>query len=114
MVETTHDSFKTFKFSKMKIVADCNDYVDMISSIIAPENQVHNHEQGAKHEPTNLVDPLDNANMLKIGSLQGFVENEGPIENFSSDLFSEDEIHKIAILDLRMLNLDRNECNILV
>jgi hypothetical protein len=52
--------------------------------------------------------------MLKIGSLQGFVESEGPIENFSSDLFSEDEIHKIAILDLRMLNLDRNECNILV
>jgi hypothetical protein len=45
MVETTHDSFKTFKFSKMKIVADCNDYVDMISSIIAPENQAHNHEQ---------------------------------------------------------------------
>ena len=25
-----------------------------------------------------------------------------------------DEVHKIAILDLRMLNLDRNECNILV
>ena len=114
MVETTHDSFKTFKFSKMKIVADCNDYVDMISSIIAPENQAHNHEQGAKHEPTNPAGSLDSANMLKIGSLQGFVESEGPIENFSSDLFSEDEIHKIAILDLRMLNLDRNECNILV
>ena len=42
------------------------------------------------------------------------MKSEGPIENFSSDLFSEDEIHKIAILDLRILNLDRNECNILV
>jgi hypothetical protein len=52
--------------------------------------------------------------MLKIGSLQGFAASEGPIENFSSDLFSDDEIHKIAILDLRILNLDRNECNILV
>jgi hypothetical protein len=51
---------------------------------------------------------------LKIGSLQSFVESEGPIENFSCDLFSADEVHKIAILDLRMLNLDRNECNILV
>ena len=114
MVETTHDSFKTFKFSKMKIIADCNDYVDMISSIIAPENQAHNHEQGAKHEPANSPDLLDNANMLKIGSLQGFAASDGPIENFSSDLFSDDEIHKIAIIDLRILNLDRNECNILV
>lgn len=43
-----------------------------------------------------------------------FCENEGPIENFSPDLFSTDEVHKIAILDLRLLNLDRNECNILV
>jgi len=51
---------------------------------------------------------------LKIGSLQKFVKSDGPIENFSSDMFSPDEIHKIAVLDLRILNLDRNECNILV
>jgi hypothetical protein len=38
----------------------------------------------------------------------------GPIENFSYSMFQKDEIHKIAILDLRILNLDRNECNILV
>jgi hypothetical protein len=43
-----------------------------------------------------------------------FVDSEGPMENFSPDLFSVDEIHKIAILDIRILNLDRNECNILV
>lgn len=46
--------------------------------------------------------------------MQKFVQSLGPIENFSSDLFSADEVHKIAILDLRMLNLDRNETNILV
>lgn len=51
---------------------------------------------------------------LKYGSLQYFCENEGPIENFSPDLFSVDEVHKIAILDLRILNIDRNECNVLV
>ena len=50
----------------------------------------------------------------KSGSLQEFVKSIGPIENFSSDLFSVDEIHKIAVLDLRLLNLDRNACNILV
>jgi len=42
------------------------------------------------------------------------VENEGPVENFSPDLFSVDDVHRIAILDLRIMNLDRNECNILV
>jgi len=51
---------------------------------------------------------------LKIGSLQKYMESEGPLENFSSDLFSVDEVHKIAILDLRIMNLDRNETNILV
>lgn len=50
----------------------------------------------------------------KVGSLQEFVRSKGPIENYSSDLFSADEIHKIAVLDLRLLNLDRNEGNILV
>lgn len=40
--------------------------------------------------------------------------NEGPIENYSSDLFSVDEIHKIAVLDMRLLNIDRNTDNILV
>lgn len=38
MVEATHDSFRKFKFSNYKIISECNDYVDMISSIIAPEN----------------------------------------------------------------------------
>lgn len=46
--------------------------------------------------------------------MQEFVKSKGPIENYSSDLFSVEEIHKIAILDLRLLNLDRNPCNILV
>ena len=42
------------------------------------------------------------------------MKNHGPIENYSPDLFSIEEIHKIAILDLRILNLDRNSENILV
>ena len=29
-------------------------------------------------------------------------------------MFPTDEVHKIAVLDLRLLNLDRNACNILV
>lgn len=36
------------------------------------------------------------------------------MENFSSDLFPTDEVHKIGVLDIRLMNLDRNEQNILV
>jgi hypothetical protein len=43
-----------------------------------------------------------------------FADNLGPIENFSSDIFDKEEVHKIAILDVRLLNLDRNLGNILV
>lgn len=50
----------------------------------------------------------------KIGTLQAFCHNVGPLENFSEDLFSADEVHKIGILDMRILNLDRNACNIMV
>lgn len=42
------------------------------------------------------------------------MQSEGDIGNYSPDLFHKDEVHKIAILDLRILNLDRNEGNILV
>jgi len=40
--------------------------------------------------------------------------SRGSIENYSPSLFPVEEVHKIAILDLRILNLDRNLCNILV
>ena len=61
------------------------------------------------------VDLVTSSGMdYKAGSLQEFVPSVGPIENFSPDLFSAGEIHKIAVLDMRLLNLDRNACNILV
>ena len=50
----------------------------------------------------------------KRGSLQSFVPNDGVIEDYSPTFFSRQEVQKIAILDMRILNLDRNEANILV
>ena len=38
-----------------------------------------------------------------------FVKSLGAVENFGSDKFIKDEVHKIAIIDLRLMNLDRNE-----
>ena len=54
---------------------------------------------------------------MKFGSLQAFVDCESSLEDKGSDFlkqFHKDEIHKIAILDLRIFNLDRNDQNILV
>jgi hypothetical protein len=38
-----------------------------------------------------------------------FVKSLGAVENFGPDKFLKDEVHKIAIIDLRLMNLDRNE-----
>jgi hypothetical protein len=51
----------------------------------------------------------------KIGSFQHFVQNApDTVGDFSPHLFSAREVHKIGILDLRFLNMDRNDSNILV
>jgi hypothetical protein len=51
----------------------------------------------------------------KIGSFQHFVQNApDTVGDFSPHLFSPREVHKIGILDLRFLNMDRNDSNILV
>jgi Phosphatidylinositol 3- and 4-kinase/Ubiquitin family len=50
----------------------------------------------------------------KTGSLQRFVHNIGTVDDFSCSMFLAQEIQKIAILDIRILNMDRNEGNILV
>jgi hypothetical protein len=50
----------------------------------------------------------------KTGSLQEFVKNVGTVDDFSTSIFSIQEIQKICILDMKILNMDRNEGNILV
>jgi hypothetical protein len=51
--------------------------------------------------------------MTKRGSCQKFMANNGVVSNISFNKFSTREVQKIAILDLRILNCDRNEGNIL-
>ena len=52
--------------------------------------------------------------MLKQGSLQEFVRADGNRDGWGWPKFSTFEVQKIAVLDLRILNLDRNEENTLV
>jgi len=50
----------------------------------------------------------------KVGSLQRFVSNEGSVMDFGQSLFSVMDVHRIAQLDIRLFNVDRNDENLLV
>lgn len=50
----------------------------------------------------------------KVGSMQEYVPCSDVTGNISPTLFSVDEVHKIGLLDIRLVNTDRNEANILV
>ena len=50
----------------------------------------------------------------KVGSLQKFIDCDADFDELSHSLFSDFEVQKIALLDLRILNCDRNAANILV
>ncbi|KAL2461484.1 Phosphatidylinositol 4-kinase gamma 4 [Abeliophyllum distichum] len=50
----------------------------------------------------------------KIGSLQMFMENNGSCEDMGPSAFPVEEVHKIAVLDMRVANADRHAGNILV
>jgi len=49
----------------------------------------------------------------KVGSFQEFVRAECTMDDLSPSKISVDEVHKIAILDIRIMNADRNAANLL-
>lgn len=49
----------------------------------------------------------------KVGSFQEFVHSECTMDDLSPSMIPVDEIHKIAILDIRLMNADRNSANLL-
>ena len=49
----------------------------------------------------------------KVGSFQEYVHAECTMDDLSPSKISVDEVHKIAILDIRLMNADRNVANIL-
>jgi hypothetical protein len=50
----------------------------------------------------------------KYGSLQKFIKANDVAANFSFSLYEVNDVHKIGVLDIRILNCDRNDENILV
>jgi len=51
---------------------------------------------------------------LKKGSLQKFVVNDGDCSDLGANKFSVESVHRIGIFDIRALNMDRNDENLLV
>ncbi|KAL6879659.1 hypothetical protein ACP4OV_012318 [Aristida adscensionis] len=64
--------------------------------------------------PTALVRSLHRGKSFKIGSLQMFMKNNGSTEDMGPRAFPVSEVHKIAVLDIRLANADRHAGNILV
>lgn len=135
-VEVVHASLKYEPFSSLG--QNNANFLEIMSSLIKPVDNEIDDDSPADlilKNPSSSTNPSSNLSKeegtlpkksvamqlatqkkigMKFGSLQEFCKSEGPIENFSSDKFHKDEIHKIGILDLRILNIDRNETNILV
>lgn len=83
------------------------------------------HPMFADNSPQSKTEKADLQNMLKVsegairngvkyGSVQFMKENDGESCDFSCRKFPTEEIQSIAALDMRILNCDRNEGNILV
>eukprot|EP00644_Phytophthora_capsici_P008752 jgi/Phyca11/546347/estExt2_Genewise1Plus.C_PHYCAscaffold_200517 len=51
---------------------------------------------------------------FKVGSLQEFVRHDDVVSDLAPNQFSTHQVHKIVLLDMRLLNTDRNDANILV
>lgn len=56
----------------------------------------------------------DGSMRTKMGAFQVYVENVGDADDYGPGVFDKDQVHRIAILDIRTLNHDRHGGNILV
>ena len=75
------------------------------------ESPLNNEKQSNISEDNHKITEIFNK---KYGSLQRFIDKSEVAENFSSDIFDIEQVHKIGVLDIRILNCDRNDENILV
>jgi len=63
---------------------------------------------------TYFVDCETSEGVVKSGSVQKFVVNDGDCSEFGANKFSVDSVHRLGIFDIMILNMDRNDENLLV
>jgi hypothetical protein len=64
-------------------------------------------------EHPSFLNPTDPSTKCKFGSLQKFIPNNGAAWDVAPKVFPVNEVHKIGILDVMILNSDRHGGNIL-
>jgi len=64
--------------------------------------------------PSTFFVEININGFIKRGSLQQFVPNEGDCSDFGANKFSVDTVHRLGILDICILNMDRNDENLLI
>jgi len=64
--------------------------------------------------PTYLANNIETRIGTKSGSVQKFMTNDGDSTSVGSSTFVIDDVHRIGILDIRLVNMDRNGENILI
>lgn len=62
----------------------------------------------------SITPSSDVSTKKKVGSFQEFVRAENTMDDISTSKISVEQVHKIAILDIRIMNADRNSANLLV
>lgn len=70
-------------------------------------------EGGAAVGPHSISSNQKSPEIRKVGSFQEFVRSEASMDDLSPSKLSVEQVHKIAILDIRLLNADRNPANLL-
>jgi len=71
-------------------------------------------DKGFVGVPETYLVEVETEKGTKKGSLQKFVPNQGDCSDVGSAKFSIDDVHRIGIFDIRILNMDRNDENFLV
>lgn len=113
--EVMHPSFNysnSQEIESSELDSTTKQYTNVISSLIEPSLSGQHSESTVDSKPGTKGSKTKIGK--KYGSLQYFAKADDEAGNYSSDLFSVDSVHRIAILDIRLLNLDRNDGNILV
>jgi hypothetical protein len=63
---------------------------------------------------TFFIEATNPEGQTKIGSLQKFVASDGDCSDFGANKFSVDSVHRLGVFDISILNMDRNDENLLV
>ena len=98
-------------------VEACHDKFYTAPHLMASENIDCENDHCRASEPGECDCPRSGASTqsrVKVGSLQQFVHYDDLAGDLAAQCFPVREVHKIGIMDLRILNVDRNDANILV